>query len=138
MVPFGGTHRIETDAEGSPVRAARSYTKSCIAFPRERVPEGAEPAGTFLTHLLDPIPAEAHVLLDYATGRPALLSTVSNHRVWKIERGRITLADKSAGDAPANQFGPSAAPPACGVAASQQCVPAAGSPHRQRQPALSR
>ena len=97
VVPFGGTYRFETDADGTTVKTSRGYTKSCIAFPRERVPKGAKSVGTFLTHILDPVPTEAHVLLNYTTGQPVFLSTVSNGRTWKIDQGRISLIETQEG-----------------------------------------
>lgn len=98
VVPFGGTYRFETDADGGTVKSSRNYTKSCIAFPREHVPKGAEPVGLYLTHLLDPIPTEAHVLLNYTARQPVYLMTTGNDRLWKIDRGQIKLVDKAAGE----------------------------------------
>lgn len=98
VVPFGGTYRFETDADGGTVKSTRAYTKSCIAFPRERVPKGATPVGLYVTHLLDPIPTEAHVLLNYTTGQPVYVMTTGNDGFWKIDRGRIEAVEKPAGE----------------------------------------
>lgn len=92
-IPFGGTYRLELSADGASVTNSRTYTRSCIDFQRPKA-KRAEVAMLFMTHLLEPFPTEAHVLLNLHLGTPVMLMTVPNRSVWKIERGRIQFLEK--------------------------------------------
>lgn len=81
-VPIGGTHRVEVRAGA--VSAQRAFTRSCIALSR-----GQKVAGMMITHMLDPMPTEAHVHWSLWAGTPMYVATKGG--VWAIEEGRMRL-----------------------------------------------
>lgn len=80
VVPLGGTHRFEV-RDGA-VAAERGFTRSCIALNR-----GLELAAMMVTHILDPVPTEAHVHWSLWAATPMYVSTEGG--LWKIEQGRV-------------------------------------------------
>lgn len=80
VVPLGGTHRFEV-RDGA-VATERGFTRSCIALNR-----GPELAAMLVTHILDPVPTEAHVHWSLWAGTPMYVSTEGG--LWKIEQGRV-------------------------------------------------
>lgn len=93
VIPFGGTYRLELDAEGRTVTNSRTYTRSCIDFPRDKK-RRAEEAALVVTHFLDPVPTEAHVLLNLQIGTPVVVLTTPNRSTWMIDQGRIRFLEK--------------------------------------------
>ncbi|WP_257386212.1 hypothetical protein [Tahibacter caeni] len=93
VIPFGGTYRLELDGEGRTVTSSRTYTRTCIDFARSKR-RGAEEAALVVTHLLDPVPTEAHVLLNLQIGTPVVVLTASNRSSWMIDKGRIRFLEK--------------------------------------------
>jgi len=93
VIPFGGAYRLELDAEGRTVTNSRTYTRSCLDFTRNK-PRGAEEAALVMTHVLDPVPTEVHVMLNLQIGTPVIVITTSNRNSWRIERGRIQFLKK--------------------------------------------
>lgn len=80
VVPIGGTHRIEV-RDGA-VAAQRGFTRSCIALNR-----GPKVAAMMISHILDPVPTEAHVHWSLWADTPMYVSTEGG--VWKIEQGQV-------------------------------------------------
>lgn len=100
VLPFGGAYRFEISADGRTVHGSRSYTRSCIAFPRNPpTPKGSKPVAQYVTHLLDPAPTEVHVLLNLVAGQPLYVLTAANRVTWRIEQGRISRVGDAAGAA---------------------------------------
>lgn len=80
-VPIGGTYRMEV-RDGAVV-SQRAFTRSCIALNR-----GPKVGAMMITHLLDPVPTEAHVFWSLWAGTPMYLTTPPAG-LWSIERGVI-------------------------------------------------
>lgn len=81
--PVGGHYRATVAADGS-VSAHRGFTNSCLLVPLPDTPEGALPRPIAVTHLLDPLPTEIHVLSAMMTGRPLLVATGDPQRIWAV------------------------------------------------------
>lgn len=82
LIPMGGTYRI--NISGSKILAQRAFTRSCIDIQ-------SAPNAEFLmiTHLLDPIPTEAHVFWNLLAKKPLLVGTTENKKLWMISNGEI-------------------------------------------------
>ena len=89
LVPIGGTHRLET--KGAEVVSQRAFTRSCIAL--QTVPDAT---ALMITHLLDPIPTEAHVFWSLWAKKPIYVSTPPNGTVWVVEGNKIRLLERKA------------------------------------------
>jgi hypothetical protein len=104
QIPFGGTYRLDVSADGSTVTSSRTYTRTCITFARNtRRAAREKEAALFVTHMLDPLPTEAHVLLNLTIGTVVVVMTAPNRSAWSIENGRIAFLKKfeeKPGDAP--------------------------------------
>jgi len=87
IVPLGGTYRLEIGAEGTSVLTQRGFTRSCIQL-------GSEPGvvAMMVTHLLDPVPTEAHVFWSLWAAKPMYVSTSGG--LWKIEDGKIIRVER--------------------------------------------
>ena len=85
VVPVGGTYRLEV-RDGA-VAAQRGFTRSCIALNR-----GPDVAAMMITHILDPVPTEAHVYWSLWADTPMYVSTEGG--VWKIEQGRVSAVSR--------------------------------------------
>lgn len=79
-VPIGGTYRVEV--RNGAVSAQRGFTRSCIVLSR-----GPKVGAMMITHLLDPMPTEAHVHWSLWAGTPMYVAAQSG--VWAIEEGRL-------------------------------------------------
>lgn len=90
-VPVGGTHRM--DVEGGAVTAQRAFTRTCISLPR-----GRGPGALMITHLLDPVPTEAHVHWSLWADTPMFVMTPPDGVIWAIEHGAIRKVDRKSGD----------------------------------------
>lgn len=87
IVPIGGSYRLDLDASGERILKQRGFTRSCIVLesPRDSV-------GMMITHLLDPVPTEAHVFWSLRANKPMYVSTSAG--LWKIEEGRVTMSSR--------------------------------------------
>lgn len=90
-VPVGGTYRMEV--QGGAVTSQRAFTRSCISLPT-----GREPGALMITHLLDPVPTEAHVHWSLWAGKPIFVITPPAGTIWGIEHGAVRKMDRDAGD----------------------------------------
>jgi hypothetical protein len=90
VVPIGGTYRIETG--DSNIIGQRSFTRTCIALHTD-----PSVAGLMITHLLDPIPTEAHVFWSLWANKPMYVVTPPYGTIWNIEDGKIKLVERKAG-----------------------------------------
>lgn len=79
-VPVGGTHRVEV--RDGVVTAQRGFTRSCITLSR-----GPKVAAMMITHILDPMPTEAHVYWSLWAETPMYVATEDG--LWAIEEGRL-------------------------------------------------
>ncbi|HYU96433.1 MAG TPA: hypothetical protein VE989_09735 [Sphingomicrobium sp.] len=88
--PMGGHHRI--DVKYDRIVAERAFTKSCLELGSQKIPEGAKPAGMFITHLLDPVPTEIHVFTAFGSGLPLYVG-VRDGRLYsvKVENGKAQV-----------------------------------------------
>lgn len=87
VVPLGGTYRMEVS--GSTVTAQRGFTRTCITLQNS-----PRTAGLMITHLLDPIPTEAHVFWSLWAKQPMYVAVV-NGGLWGIENGKIRMLERS-------------------------------------------
>lgn len=85
-VPLGGTYRMEV--EGGAVTSQRAFTRSCISLPKRRR-RGSGTGALIVTHLLDPVPTEAHVHWSLWAGVPMYVMTAPEGAIWAIEDGTI-------------------------------------------------
>lgn len=93
VVPVGGTHRFRVDPGAGEVVDQREFTKSCINLQKDK-----RAAAMTLTHLLDPVPTEAHVFWNLYAGMPLFLATPPNGTIWALKGGRIRLVKRVAAD----------------------------------------
>ena len=86
VYPFGGHYRIEIAADGS-VAGAREFTKTCLNMELRPGPNGEQPVGVAVSHLLDSSPTELHFFQSrYA---PAKVFVMIEDTVWVIEDGEL-------------------------------------------------
>ncbi len=90
IVPLGGTYRM--DVSGDTVTAQRGFTRTCVTL--QNTPRTA---GLMITHLLDPVPTEAHVFWSLWAGQPMYVA-IANGTLWAIENGKIRLLEHDASD----------------------------------------
>lgn len=86
VYPFGGHYRIDIAQDGS-VADARQYTKSCLNMRLEAGPDGAEPVGLGVSHLLDEEPTEIHYFQSHYM--PVQLFVLIDGNAWVIESGAL-------------------------------------------------
>ncbi|MBL8257899.1 MAG: hypothetical protein JNJ62_14950 [Pseudoxanthomonas mexicana] len=93
IVPIGGSYRLDLDGTGEKILKQRGFTRSCIVLesPRDSV-------GMMITHLLDPVPTEAHVFWSLWANKPMYVSTSAG--LWKIEEGRVTMTSRGDEESP--------------------------------------
>jgi hypothetical protein len=89
VVPIGGTYRMEVS--GSNVTSQRGFTRTCIALQTE-----PGTVGLMITHLLDPIPTEAHVFWSLWARKPMYVATSPNGTIWVVEGSKIRLVERKA------------------------------------------
>lgn len=92
VVPIGGTYRMEVS--GSKVVSQRGFTITCIALENNAPADQGKVAAMFITHLLDPIPTEAHVFWSTWAKQPLYVATPPHGTIWGIEGGRIKLIER--------------------------------------------
>ena len=90
-VPVGGTYRM--DVQGGVVSAQRAFTRTCI-----RLPRGSGAGMLMITHLLDPVPTEAHVHWSLWAEMPMFVLTPPDGVIWTVEEGAIRNTGQKAGD----------------------------------------
>ena len=88
--PMGGNYRVIVGPDGS-VLASRPYSVSCINLTAPKLPAGAKPVGFTVTHLLDPVPTELHVLASYRMRSP-LIVAASAKSIWTVRGSTIAPA----------------------------------------------
>ncbi|HEX8654933.1 MAG TPA: hypothetical protein VF693_06910 [Allosphingosinicella sp.] len=93
--PLGG-HFLATVAPDGSVGSTRAFANGCADLQAPADTSVAGRPGTparplAVTHLLDPLPTEIHVLLSLWMNRPLLVATGDPHRLWTVSRGRIGL-----------------------------------------------
>jgi len=80
---LGGAYRIVIDESGE-VISQRPYSVSCLAMSRPKeMPSGGKLVGLTVTHLLDPVPTEMHVLASLMLQLPVTVATNDNS-VWRV------------------------------------------------------
>ncbi len=82
-IPFGGHHRIAI-LNGKET-GRRSFTRGCMELPLPTGKKRKKLAALMVTHLLDPIPTEAHVFNVFASQVPLYVGTQSNGQLWSVE-----------------------------------------------------
>ena len=90
VVPIGGTYRV--DVSGSTIISQRSFTHTCIAL--QTVPNEV---ALMITHLLDPVPTEAHVFWSLWAKLPMYVATPPNGTIWLVDHGKIKLVQRKPG-----------------------------------------
>lgn len=96
VLPFGGTYRVEVSADGGNVLTTRAYSKTCLSFTRDK-----KGGVLVMSHLLDPLPTEIHVLLNLYADVPLRVITAMNRREWEIDKGKIRFVRRLENNAPA-------------------------------------
>jgi hypothetical protein len=91
VVPIGGTYRIAVD--GANVVSQRGFTRSCIALQTD-----PRAVGLMITHLLDPIPTEAHVFWSLWAKKPIYVATPPHGSLWVVDGDKIKLAERKTAD----------------------------------------
>lgn len=84
VVPIGGTYRFEVD--GSTVVSQRGFTRTCVALQND-----SRAVALMITHLMDPIPTEAHVFWSLWARKAMYVATQPGGALWAIESGKIRL-----------------------------------------------
>lgn len=92
-VPIGGTYRVELDSGGTKILSERRFTNTCIVLSKSDT-EVENTVALTISHLLDPVPTEAHVFWSLWSGLPMYVSTAPNETVWVIENGKIRMVDR--------------------------------------------
>ena len=85
--PLGGHFRSTVAADGTV--ESRSFANACVNLDAPAVAAGQQPAPIGVTHLLDPLPTEIHLLLAQTVGRPLLVVTGEPQRLWLVTGDRI-------------------------------------------------
>ena len=86
--PLGGHFRSTVAADGS-VADTRGFTNACLDLEVPAVASGERPAPIGVTHLLDPMPTEVHMVVAQLAGRPLLVATGEPQRIWLVTGDRI-------------------------------------------------
>jgi hypothetical protein len=81
--PLGGHFRTIVAADGS-VAETRGFTNTCLDVDVPAPVEGQPPRPIAVTHLLDPLPAEIHVLAAALVGRPLVVVAGEPHRLFGV------------------------------------------------------
>jgi hypothetical protein len=89
VVPIGGTYCVEVS--GSNIVSQRGFTHTCIALQTD-----PKAVGLMMTHLLDPVPTEAHVFWSIRAKKPMYVATPPNGTVWIVEGNKIRLVERKA------------------------------------------
>lgn len=84
---LGGYYRIKIDATGTRILDTHGYTRSCLKIHRN-----AKAVGIAVTENESPTPTAPQVYANLRYGLPVYVTTARNHRQWKIEQGKISLA----------------------------------------------
>jgi hypothetical protein len=87
VVPIGGTYKIEVN--DSKVVAQRGFTRTCISLQTD-----PRAVALMITHLLDPIPTEAHVFWSIWAKKPLYVATPPNGIIWVVDGNKITLIER--------------------------------------------
>ena len=85
--PLGGHFRSTVTPAGAV--ETRGFANACVNLDAPPAPEGQQPRPIGVTHLLDPLPTEIHLLLAQTVGRPLLVVTGEPQRVWLVTGERI-------------------------------------------------
>lgn len=95
IYPVGGHYLLTIGIDGT-VQSTRKFTNSCLNMQVPRGKRGgAQPAGLFVAHLLDPLPTEIHVFLSIWIGKPLFVGIGNPPQVWAVEGERIRLVSPS-------------------------------------------
>ena len=87
QVPLGGHFRSTVAADGTV--ETHAFANACATADVPAAAEGAPPRPIGVTHLLDPLPTEIHMLLAQSAGRPLLVVAGDPQRVWAVSGDRI-------------------------------------------------
>jgi hypothetical protein len=88
VYPIGGHYKAVFAPDGRLV-SKRKFSNACLNMDARQAPTGpGGPAGMFVTHLLDPLPTEIHVLVAMQTGVPVIVGT-SKKNIWTVTPDRI-------------------------------------------------
>ena len=82
VFPIGGHYKAVFDADGR-LLSKRAFSKACLNMDVSQMPAGAAPASLFVTHLLDKVPTEMHVLSAIQIGVPLVVGT-GPKRLWTV------------------------------------------------------
>ena len=85
--PLGGHFRSTVAANGAV--ETRGFANACTMIDAPPVPEGRQPPPIAVTHLLDPLPTEIHLLLAQTVGRPLLVVAGEPQRLWLVTGDRL-------------------------------------------------
>ena len=91
VVPMGGMYRLEVN--GTNIISMRGFTRSCIALQND-----PKSVALVVSHLLDPIPTEAHVFWSTWAKKPLYIATPPNGTIWAVEGGKIRLIERKAAE----------------------------------------
>ncbi|TFI60055.1 hypothetical protein E2493_02065 [Sphingomonas parva] len=82
VFPIGGHYKAVFGSDGRLV-SKRAFSKSCLNMDASQIPPDAKEASLFVTHLLDEVPTEIHVLSAIQIGVPLIVGT-RDKRLWEV------------------------------------------------------
>jgi hypothetical protein len=91
IVPLGGTYRFSI--KDAHVTSQRGFTRTCVALQTDPKAEAL-----MVTHLLDPVPTEAHVFWSIWAKKPIYISTPPGGTLWSVDGDKIRLVDRKAAE----------------------------------------
>lgn len=91
IVPIGGTYRFAIK-EGQVV-SQRGFTLSCIAI--ESRPQFV---ALMISHLLDPVPTEAHVFWSMWAKKPIYVATTAGRALWAVDGDTIKRVERESAE----------------------------------------
>jgi hypothetical protein len=91
---FGIHYRVLVSADGKTIKHALPLSKSALVIPppRERLPDGATPAGVVVTQIVTDWPLETHVFVSLLHDR-APIYVGTRRGIWLVVGDKISLVD---------------------------------------------
>ncbi|MDV0440476.1 hypothetical protein [Xanthomonas sacchari] len=87
VVPIGGTYRFSV--KDARVVSQRAFTRTCIVLET-----GPKVEALMITHLLDPVPTEAHVFWSLWARKPIYVATAPAGTIWTVQGDQIRLVER--------------------------------------------
>lgn len=92
LIYIGGHYRMTISENGKKVERIDRLFKSCLILNKGDVPEGAESAALFASHVVSNTPVETHVFVSLLHDQSLYIAT--GDKMWSIENGKIRTVRK--------------------------------------------